>query len=107
MKRRQKRDEPAKRHDVPELPEASPMPSEASPGGTEGVDPGWPGGSSNVGEVLNPGFESPAPYSTKDLADDVPRVEVIAKFVCDKCGQAFQTEALLNVHRRTAHKPRA
>ena len=52
MKRRQKRHEPAKRHDVPELPEASPMPSEASPGGTEGVDPGWPGGSSNVGDPV-------------------------------------------------------
>src|SRR5437762_14289547 len=99
MKRRQKRHEPAKRHDVPELPEARPMPSEASPCGTEGVDPGWPGGSSNVGEVLNPGFESPAPYSTRDLADDVPRGEVIAKFGCDRSGQAFQSEGPPNLRR--------
>ena len=29
------------------------------------------------------------------------------EFHCDKCGQAFQTQALLNVHRRTAHRTRA
>lgn len=83
------------------------MPDQASPGGIEGVEPGWPGGSSNVGEVINPGFDSPAPYSTKDLPADVPRTEVILELHCDKCGQAFATRQALNVHRRTAHKPRA
>jgi hypothetical protein len=91
---------------LPELPEGRPMPDQPSPGGVEGVEPDWPGGSSNVGEVINPGFERPAPYSTKDLAPDVPRTDVVLEFTCDKCGQAFQTQALLNVHRRTAHKPR-
>ena len=82
------------------------MPYEANPGGTEGVDPGWPGGSSNLGELLNPKPEGKTTYSTRDLTD-VPRVDVIAEFHCDKCGQAFQTQALLNVHRRTAHRPHA
>ena len=73
------------------------MPSEASPGGTEGVDSGWPGGSSNIGEVLNPGFETPAPYSTRDLSDDVPRVDVVLEFTCDKCGRAghYRLERLI------------
>jgi len=74
------------------------MPDQASPGGTEGVEPDWAGGASNVG------LASPAPYSTKDLPEDAPRVEAIREFHCDTCGQAFQTQALLNVHRRTAHR---
>ncbi|HET7420478.1 MAG TPA: hypothetical protein VFL27_08860 [Candidatus Dormibacteraeota bacterium] len=90
---------------LPELPGGRPMPDQPSPGGVEGADSGWAGGSSNVGEVINPGFERPAPYSTKDLPPDAPRTEVVYEFHCDRCGQAFQTEALLNVHRRTAHRP--
>lgn len=92
--------------DEQELPEGRPMPDQPSPGGVEGVEPDWPGGSSNVGEVLSPGFERPAPYSTRDLPADAPRTEPVYQFHCDMCGQAFQTEDLLNVHRRTAHKPR-
>ena len=92
---------------LPELPEARPLPHEANPGGTEGVDAAWPGGSSNLGEVINPDPEGDTTYSTKDLPADAPRVEFVDAFVCDKCGQAFATEALLNVHRRTAHRPRA
>jgi hypothetical protein len=109
MKRRQRRHTPKSSVtpvEPPELPEARPMPHEASPGGIEGADPGWPGGSSNLGELLNPKPEGKTTYSTSDLTD-VPRVEVIAQFLCDKCGQAFQTQALLNVHRRTAHRPHA
>lgn len=92
---------------LPELPEAKSRPHEANPGGTEGVDSAWPGGSSNLGELLNPEPEGNTTYSTKDLPSDAPRVEFIDPFVCDKCGQAFQTQALLNVHRRTAHRTRA
>ena len=92
--------------ELPELPEGRPMPDQPSPGGVEGVDSGWPGGSSNIGEVLNAGFATPAPYSTADLPPDAPRTEVVSEFHCDQCGQAFQTEGLLNVHRRTAHRPR-
>lgn len=101
MARERKRTTPT---ELPELPEGKPMPDQANPGGTEGVEPGWPGGTSNVGEVINPGFESPAPYSTRDLPPDAPRTEVVSEFHCDQCGQAFQTQALLNVHRRTAHR---
>ena len=63
-----------------ELPEGQPMPHEANPGGIEGAEPGWPGGTSNLGEILNPEPEG------------------------DGCGQAFHTVELLNVHRRTAHR---
>jgi hypothetical protein len=90
---------------VPELPEGRPMPDQASPGGVEGPNSDWAGGSSNVGEIVNPGFGRPATYSTKDLPPDAPRTEVVYEHHCDRCGQAFQTEALLNVHRRTAHRP--
>lgn len=82
------------------------MPYEANPGGVEGADPGWPGGSSNLGEILNPEPDVPTTYSTKDLPDDAPKVDVVRAFVCDKCGQRFESEAMLNVHRRTAHRPR-
>lgn len=78
------------------------MPHEANPGGVEGVEPDWPGGPSNLGEILNPAPEGDTTYSTADV-DGIPRVDVVARFVCDHCGQAFQTEELLNVHRRTAH----
>lgn len=80
------------------------MPDQASPGGVEGVGADWPGGSSNVGEVIASGFEEPAPYSTKDLPADTPRTEVIARFFCEEDGQAFPTEEALNVHKRT-HRP--
>ena len=103
MKRKKNRDATG----PPELPEGRPLPHEANPGGTEGADAGWPGGSSNLGEVLNSEPDGDTTYATKDLAPDVPRVEFVDGFVCDKCGQAFATEALLNVHRRTAHRPRA
>ena len=103
MKGKKKRDATG----LPELPAARPLPHEANPGGTEGVDAAWPGGSSNLGEVINPEPEGDTTYSTKDLPADAPRLEFVDAFVCDKCGQAFATEALLNVHRRTAHRPRA
>jgi hypothetical protein len=80
------------------------MPYEANPGGTEGVDPGWPGGSSNLGEIINPD-PGPTPYSTKDV-DGIPRVDVVAAYLCDKCGARFSTQANLNIHRRTAHRSR-
>ena len=80
------------------------MPWEANPNGIEGVDPGWPGGSSNIGEVLFP-WADEAPYSLKEL-EGVPRVDSVLFYQCDKCGQAFQTDDLLNVHRRTAHRRR-
>ena len=81
------------------------MPSEANPGGVEGVEQDWPGGSSNLGEILNPEPEGDTTYSTKDV-DGAPRVDVVARFLCDRCGQAFHTVELLNVHRRTAHRRR-
>jgi len=87
-----------------ELPEGRPMPHEANPGGIEGAEPGWPGGSSNLGEILNPEPEGDTTYSTKDV-DGAPRTDVVARFKCDGCGQAFHTVELLNVHRRTAHRP--
>ena len=80
------------------------MPDQASPGGVEGVEPDWPGGSSNVGEVINPGFEEPAPYSTEDLDPNTPRIDVVPRFFCETDGQAFATEEELNVHKRT-HRP--
>jgi hypothetical protein len=88
-----------------ELPEGHPLPHEANPGGTEGVDPGWPGGSSNLGEILNPEPEGNTTYSAKDLLD-VPRTEVVRAYICQDCGAVFNTESNLNVHRRTAHRPR-
>jgi hypothetical protein len=88
-----------------ELPEGHPLPYEANPGGTEGVDSGWTGGSSNLGEILNPEPEGNTTYSTKDLAD-VPRTEVVRAYICKDCGAVFNTESNLNLHRRTAHRPR-
>jgi hypothetical protein len=81
------------------------MPYEANPGGIEGVNDDWPGGSSNLGEVLNP--EPPGldtTYSTKDL-EGVPRVDVVLRIICEECGEAFETQALLNVHVRSVHRP--
>ena len=98
-RQRKRKPEP---QELPELPEGRPMPDQASPGGVEGVDAGWPGGASNVGEVLNPG--EPAPYSTKDLPPDAPRTEIIPRFFCEEDGQVFATEEALNVHKRT-HRP--
>ncbi len=82
------------------------MPWEANPGGTEGVNEDWPGGSSNIGEVLYP--EPPdldSTYSSKDL-EDVPKVDIVHAVICERCGEAFQTQALLNVHLRAVHHPR-
>jgi len=87
-----------------ELPEAHPLPHEANPGGTEGVDSGWPGGSSGI--ITGPLPEGDTTYSTKDLPP-IARREVVRAIPCEKCGQAFRTAALLNVHKRTAHRPRA
>ncbi len=89
-----------------ELPEGRPRPGEASPGGAEGAGSEWTGGASNIGEVLNPPPpDADTAYSTKGR-DDIPRVETVLRFLCDQCGEAFQTDDLLNVHRRTAHRPR-
>jgi Zinc finger, C2H2 type len=99
-KKRRKHDASA---EVPELPEARPMPAEANPGGTEGVNAGWAGGQSNVGEVLNPASEGDTTYSTSDV-DGFPRTDVVARFQCDDCGQAFATYEQLNVHKRTTHR---
>lgn len=81
------------------------MPYEANPNGVEGVDPGWWGGSSNVGEIINPKPDGPTTYTTADMAD-APKVDAVLMFTCDECGEAFVTQALLNVHRRTAHRKR-
>jgi hypothetical protein len=105
MKRRRRHHAPVS-SEPPELPEARPLPNEANPGGTEGVDAGWPGGASNLGEVINQEPEGDTTYSTKDLPPDAPRVEFVDAFICDKCGQAFPTEEALNVHRRTTHRQR-
>ena len=91
--------------EMPELPEARPMPAEANPGGTEGVNAGWAGGQSNLGEVLNPPGQGDTTYSTSDV-DGFPRTDVVARFLCDRCGQAFATDGELNVHKRTAHRTR-
>lgn len=104
MARERKRTKPT---ELPELPEGKPMPDQANPGGIEGAGQDWPGGASNVGEVINPEPEGDTTYSTRDLPPDAPRVEFVDRFVCDKCGQAFPTEEALNVHRRTAHHHRA
>src|SRR5438067_13170503 len=92
---------------LPELPEAKSRPHEANPGGTEGVDSAWPGGSANLGELLNPEPEGNTTYSTKDLPSDALRVEFVDPFGCDKCVQAFEKQSLLNVHRGIAHRTRA
>ncbi len=88
----------------PELPEAKPLPYEANPGGTEGVNPGWPGGSSGV--ITWPEPEGDTTYSTEDVPLSARR-EVVRAILCEKCGQNFPTQALLNIHLRTAHRPRA
>lgn len=100
MKRKKPRNKP-----LPELPAARPMPGEASPGGIEGADPGWTGGSSNLGEVLNEPSRLDTTYSTKD-APDVPKVESVRAFLCNVCGESFESEANLNIHRRTHHRTR-
>ena len=90
-----------------ELPEGRPQPDEASPGGTEGADAAWRGGPSNVGEVINPPpRDADTTYSSMER-DDIPRVESVSAHVCDQCGQAFDTEEILNVHRRTSHRRHA
>ena len=82
------------------------MPGEASPGGIEGADSGFAGGASNIGEVLNPEPRgADTTYSTKDMPDAARR-ESVRAFHCADCGQAFESEASLNVHRRTAHRIR-
>ncbi len=81
------------------------MPGEASPGGTEGVEPGWQGGSSNTGEVLHQPEHAASPYSMRDVPDAARR-ESVRAFVCNECGEVLETEANLNVHRRTHHRPR-
>lgn len=103
-----KKKEQAQSHPAPplELPEGRPMPHEANPGGTEGADQGWAGGSSNVGEVMNPeprGLDTT--YSTSD-SDDVPKTDVVYAVICKQCGEPFETTAQLNVHVRTHHRPR-
>lgn len=90
-----------------ELPEGHDLPGEANPGGTEGADPGFSGGASNVGEVLNPQPRgTDTTYSTKDMPD-IARRESVRAFHCEQCGQAFESEASLNVHRSTTHRPRS
>jgi hypothetical protein len=102
-KRREQKAQP-KQEFPPALPRGRPMPSEANPGGVEGAEPDWRGGSSNLGEVMNPPFEQPSTYSSKD-SDGAPRVDVVARYLCDHCGQAFHTNELLAVHMRTSHHP--
>ncbi|HVH63007.1 MAG TPA: C2H2-type zinc finger protein [Candidatus Dormibacteraeota bacterium] len=102
MKRKAKKEQ----RETPELPEGRPMPGEASPGGLEGADSGFAGGASNIGEVLNPeprGMDTT--YSTKDMPD-VPRRENVQAFICEHCGQRFDSRTNLNVHLRTSHRRR-
>src|SRR5438552_12252526 len=72
MKGKKKRDATG----LPELPEARPLPQEANPGGTEGVDAAWPGGSSNLGEVINP-----RAGGRHDLLDEGPTARRAARRV--------------------------
>jgi hypothetical protein len=102
-KKSNKKSKTTKDAELLELPEGRPQPDEANPGGTEGADAAWRGGASNVGEVINPperGVDTT--YSLGDR-DDIPRVESVSAHFCEKCGQGFDTEEMLNVHRRTAH----
>src|ERR1700716_3339058 len=59
--------EPDELRTPPELPEGRPLPFEANPGGIEGADPGWVGGSS---ELLGPEPDVDTTYSTKDVGAD-------------------------------------
>ena len=95
-----------KDREAKELPEGRPDPAGASPGGTEGVNADWSGGQSNIGEVLHERPAGSTAYSTPD-SGDVPKVDRVSRFHCEHCGQAFDTDGALNVHRRTAHRPRA
>jgi hypothetical protein len=85
----------------PELPEGRPLPHEANPGGTEGVDPAWPGGSS---EVLGPEPDFPTTYSTKDVGS-AGRQEKVGPFHCAYCDRAFERRSELRAHQKTAHPP--
>src|SRR5438874_843123 len=58
------------------------------------------------GVLTGPLPEGDTTYSTKDMPP-IARREVVRAILCEKCGQAFPTAALLNVHKRTAHRPRA
>ncbi len=78
----------------PELPLGQDLPHEASPGGVEGVDPGWRGGSS---EVLGPEPDFDTTYSTKDVSDAVRREEV-GPFTCAYCEQTFKRPSELKAH---------
>ena len=83
----------------PELPEARPLPNEANPGGTEGVDPGWPRGSS---EVLGPEPEGDTTYSTKDVGA-AGRVDKVGPFACALCERVFERPSELEAHMKTEH----
>jgi hypothetical protein len=91
-----------KEDEIPELPEARPLPHEANPGGTEGVDPGWPGGSS---ELLGPEPHENSVYTTKD-AGSAGRRDKVGPFACAYCERTFETQSETLAHQKTAH-PRA
>jgi hypothetical protein len=84
----------------PELPEARPLPHEANPGGTEGVDPGWPGGSS---ELFGAEPDEHSAYSTKDVGS-AGRRDKVGPFHCAYCERAFETQSEALAHQRTAHQ---
>ena len=83
----------------PALPEGRPLPHEANPGGTEGVDPGWVGGSS---EVLSSEPDFDTTYSTRDVGSAGRRDEV-GPFLCAYCNKAFERRSELKAHQKTAH----
>jgi hypothetical protein len=87
------------RRTEPELPEGRPLPHEANPGGTEGADPGWQGGAS---EVLGPEPDVDTTYSTKDVGS-AGREDKVGPFACAHCDQVFERPSELEAHMRSAH----
>jgi hypothetical protein len=91
--------EPDELRTPPELPEGRPLPYEANPGGIEGADPGWVGGSS---ELLGPEPDVDTTYSTRDVGS-AGRQEKVGPFHCFYCGRAFERPSEVEAHQRTAH----
>ena len=83
----------------PELPEGRPLPHEASPGGVEGADPGWQGGSS---EIFGPEPDESSTYSTSDVGS-AGRRDKVGPSSCAYCERTFETQSETLAHQKTAH----
>jgi hypothetical protein len=83
----------------PELPEARPLPHEASPFGVEGVDPGWRGGAS---EIFGPEPDEKSVYSTNDVGS-AGRRDKVGPFSCAYCEKTFETQSETLAHQKSAH----